>query len=343
MLTQPERRYDLKFLFEVYEASPSSVISRKALATLQQIDIVEISDGYFFNDVDTIRELQNFCLMVAKNSDQAKSIYDMLVWPIKARRNSFDQLNRSELFMTSTFGVNTALENHFKLNSKRDISFDLTVNSSAIHLASALNATYFPFYAEDGYTDKPYAEVMGRLLNFYKLFSPANIRSLLKSNELLASGVQPIAPIEIMEFNKYVSITELEEVLNKHSVFPESKRLIDTLAGLPEDERKKKIDFYNSVVQKKVNRRKSENLIDIGKNLGADIFGIVTQYALLGTTLAGLKIARKYAKNLSLMRAITRKIEEAIYRNPDAANVHYLTKINRVAKLKPRSFWGKLF
>lgn len=77
--------------------------------------------------------------------------------------------------------------------------------------------------------------------------------------------------------------------------------------------------------------------------MGADIFGIVTQYALLGTTLAGLKIARKYAKNLSLMRAITRKIEEAIYRNPDAANVHYLTKINRVAKLKPRPFWGKLF
>lgn len=96
------------------------------------------------------------------------------------------------------------------------------------------------------------------------------------------------------------------------------------------------------MVQRKVNRRKSENLIDIGKNLGADIFGLITQFALLGTTLASLKIARKYAKNLSPMRAIRRKVEEAIYQNPDAANIHYLTKINRVAKLKPRSFWGKL-
>lgn len=189
---------------EVFEANSSAIVSKRALAALAQIDIVETSESYLFNDVATIRELQSFCSVVAPSAGQAKSIYDMLVWPIKARRTSLEQLHRSDLFLTANCGVNKALEAQFKLRSKRDVTFDLTVNSSAIHLASALNATYFPFYAEDGYTDKPYAEAMGRLLNFYKLFSTANIKSLAELDKDVQSGVQQVSPIEIMEFNEYV-------------------------------------------------------------------------------------------------------------------------------------------
>lgn len=344
LLTQPERRYDLKFLYEVFEANPTAVISKRALAALEQIDIVEISDSYFFNDVDTIRELQSLCSIVSPNSEKAKFLYEMLVWPIKARRTSFEQLHRAELFLTSSFGVNKAIEGQYKLKSKRDVTFDLTVNSSPIHLASALNATYFPFTAEDGYTDKPYAEAMGKLLNFYKLFSPANIRSLVGMDKNLHSGIQPILPIEIMEFNEYIPITELEDVLNKDAVFPESRRLIDTIAKLPVEDREAKIDYYNSVIRQKVNRRKkSENLIDIGKDLAADLIGAATQFALFGTSLSLLKIGRKYAKGGKLITSITKKIENAIHTNPDEANIHYLMKINRVAKLKKRPFWQKVF
>lgn len=337
VLTQPELRYDVHFINEIYAANPNSVITRRALATLQQIDIVELSDNYILNDLSIIKELKNFCVIAHDITKiNPKLMYEMLVWPIKARRNSFESLNNSGLFSMSSFGVNTAVEKRISEAVNKDLSFEFTVNSPSIHLANSLNATYFPFKAKDGYSDSFYANIMGELLNFYKSATTKNIKSFIENKKKINSGILPISPIEVIEINDYLPITELEDVLSKDFVYPRSKRLMEYLSGLSDDERKQKINLYNQEVSKKINKKGSSgDVIDLGTNVVMDAAGAITGFAIIGSTFSLLKLGgKKLTKSIPLIKNIAAKIEEAMYTDIDKANIHYLTKINRVARVR---------
>ena len=336
-LTQPEFRYDIGFINEIYGANPNAVISRRALATLQQIDIVEMSDNYLLNDFEALSELNKFCQIFSEATKMnPKFVYDFLVWPIRARRNSFEQLNSAGLFSMPSFGVNTAVEKRISEAVKQDLSFEFTVNSASIHLANSLNATYFPFKAKDGYTDAFYANVMGEMLNFYKSANSKNIKSFIESKQKINSGILPISPIDVIEINDYIPITELEEVLSKNVVYPNSKRLIESLSELTDEERKSKIAEYNLEVSKKINKNnKSENAIDLGQNILLDAAGAVTGFAVIGSAFSLLKLGgKKLTQSIPLIKTIAAKIEDAMHPDKDKANIHYLTKINRVARVK---------
>ncbi|HCR52858.1 MAG TPA: hypothetical protein PLM56_05685 [Cyclobacteriaceae bacterium] len=345
LLTQPEYRYDLKFLCEIYEVDPNALITRRALSTLQQIDLVEVSDNYLFNDINIIRELHNFCEIIGSSlKTNPKAIYDLLVWPISARRQSFEHLEGSGILTMGAFGVNKAIEKQMQVKGKRDVTFDFMVNAHSIHLAHALNAIYFPFTAEDGYNNSSYTEVMGNLLNFYKNATPGNIKQFIEHKRTDPTGTKSIQIIDAIEVNNYMPILELEEILDKDTIFPNSKRLMESLASLSGEERKSKIDYYNQMVNKKINRkRKSKNRIDLSINGAMDILGHVTEFTALGTTLSVLKIGGAMTKSLPLIKHLTARVEQAIYGDGDKANIHYLTKINRAAKLKPRTWWGRNF
>ena len=101
-----------------------------------------MSDNYILNDINILKELKNFCSItkdVTKINPEV--LYDMLVWPIRARRESFERLNDSGLFGMSSFGVNTAIEKRISNVVDKDLSFEFTMNSPSIHLANSLNAT----------------------------------------------------------------------------------------------------------------------------------------------------------------------------------------------------------
>lgn len=336
-LTQPEFRYDIKFLQEIYEANPNAVISRRALATLQQIDIVEMSDNYLLNDIAALSELKKSCQILGELTKMnPKFIYDLLVWPIRARRNSFEQLNSAGLFSMPTFGVNTAVERRISEAVKQDLSFEFTVNASSIHLANSLNATYFPFIAKDGYTDTFYANIMGEMLNFYKNANSKNIKSFIESKQKINSGILPINPIDLIEINDYIPITELENILSKDVIYPNSKRLIEYLSELTEEDRKAKITEYNFEVTKKINKNhKSAYAIDLSQNILLDTVGTITGFALIGSAFSLLNFGgKKLTQSVPLIKRIAEKIESAMVKDTDKTNIHYLTKINRVARVK---------
>lgn len=336
-LTQPEFRYDIHFINEIYKINPNAVITRRALATLQQIDIVEMSDQYLLNDIQTIKELKKFCEIIGENTKLSpKSTYDFFTWPIRARRDSFEKLNNAGLFSMPAFGVNTAIEKSISDAVKKDLSFEFTTNSSSIHLSNSLNATYFPFKTQDGYSDAYYANVMGEVLNFYKSANSKTIKSYINNRQKINSGILPISPIDIVEINDYIPITELEEVLSKDVIFPNSKRLIESLSELSDEERKVKITHYNAEVNKKLNNKsKSENVIDLGKNVLMDAAGALTGFAAIGSAFSLARIGgKKLTASVPLIKNIVNKIEEAINSDTDKANIHYLTKINRVARVK---------
>lgn len=336
ILTQPEFRYDVGFVDDIYSHSPDSVITRRALSCLQQIDIVEISNNYLLNDINVIGELKDFCLTISEHTEiDSKFLYDILIWPIKARRNSFEYLNTSGLLGLSSYGVNKAIDKKASDTFKKDLEFEFTVNSPAIHLANSLNSIYFPFKAEDGYSDVYYVSAMGELLNFYKSASTTHFQAFIKNKQKLNSGIPPISPIDIIELNDYIPITELEEVLSADTV-TKSKKLMEHLAELDEDERSKKILHYNQQIEKLISKKKKNaGVIDLGSNILTDTAGALSGFAPLGTAISLLKLSGKgIRKSLPLVKNIAHKIEDALNRDTDKANIHFLTRINRVARLK---------
>ena len=336
-LTQPDFRYDSSFLSEVYEVCENAVISRRAVSALQQIDIVEISDNYLLNDINVINQLKPLCQALAEATNTNPShIHDSLVWPIKARRQSFERLNNAGLIGIASFGVNTAIEQQISNVLKRDLTFDFTVNAPAIHLSNSLNATYFPFITEEGYSDSYYATIMGDMLNFYKSANSKQFKSFSENKIRMNSGILPINPIDIIEVNSYIPITEFENILSKDVVFPNSKRLIESLSDLSEEDRQEKIKYYNDEVTKINNRRsKNKSVMDLGENVILDTAGALTGIGLIGSLLSITKMGKqKLLKQFPSLNRITDKVSEALNDNVDKDNIHYLTKINRVAKVK---------
>lgn len=337
IMTQPEFRYDLDFFIEIYKANPNAVITRRALAALQQIDIVEISDNYILNDINVIRELKQFCEIASNVTKiQAKFMYETLVWPIRARRQSFQGLHYSGLIGVPSFGVNHAIEKSISTVANRDLSFEFMISSSSVHLANALNATYFPYNNPDGFTDFHFANIMGEYLNFYRNATPTKIKDFLENRQVLNRGIMPISPIDVIELNEYIPVTELEKTLSKDVIFPQSKHLMEHLANLTPEERKIKIEHYNSEVQKKINKSgKHSQVIDLGYNVLMDGVGAYTGFSALGSAFTLLKMGgNKIKQSIPGMKNLDNKINEALHNDVDKLNIHYLTKINRVARVK---------
>ncbi len=333
MLTQPEFRYDMNFITDAFNANPNSVITRRAISALHQIDLVEMSNNYLLNEASILQELKPFCQILADIMKvDMKFYYDFILWPMKARRKSFEYLLLNGGFSLAAYGVNNVIEPWISKILGKDLSFEFTVNSSSIHLANALNATYFPFHTDEGYSDQYYANAMGDLLNFYKNANKNNIASFVEDRENIKSCVIPINPIDIIEGNDDITIAELEKEFSKNSIFPGSKNLIETLAPLSIEDRQTKINYYNNEVVKVINSKKIvPDAIDLGTNIIIDSIGVATGLSFLGSAYSMLKIS---GKGIDKAAKISEKMQNAFKEDPDKANIHYLSKINRVAKLK---------
>jgi len=259
-----------------------------------------------------------------------------MTWPIQARRRSFEQLNFGGSFGFSAFGVNNAIEKNYSRILQRDLSFEFSISAPSIHIANALNATYFPIVQKGGFSDYYYADVMGEMLNLYRQFTQSSVKAYIENKKRIASGILPLSPIEVIELNDFISIKELEEVLSYNSIFPQSKRLLQTLSELDEAGRKERIAFYNREVKKSFKEVVGNGVIDLAENIVLDGIGMYSGLSILGSLYSLLKTGGK--KIVSAMNPVLEKIESTLNsKGLDESNIHFLTKINRVAKLKDRS------
>lgn len=338
VLTQPEFRYDIRFISDIYEANVEAVITRRALAALLQTDLVEIADNYLLNNPAILPELHNFCTLAAeKLGVDAIYLYDSLIWPIKARRLSFEALNSGGIFSTSTFGVNNFIQAHIKRSTGRDLAFEFSMAAANIHFANALNATYFPHHSEhEGLNDQAYASIMGESLNFYKNSTIARFKSLVDNNFEVESGIVPINPIDVITVDSFLTIDELERELSKEVIYPGGRMLMETLAALSPEGRKVKIDQYNQQLQqKRAKRGPSATQIDLGVNAAIDGIGLATGYPFLGTGYSLIKNGVARAGKLAGVKNILSTVDEALHgHSVDRNNIDFLTKISRVAKLR---------
>ncbi|MBP2831795.1 hypothetical protein J8281_06300 [Aquimarina sp. U1-2] len=337
VLVQEVSCYDRKFLDEVYAINRNGLVTQRAVGSLQQCDIVETADNYIFGDGISAKELKFISDIVAKQGKMdASFVFKSLAWPILAKRKSFDVLQSGGILSASVYGVNKIISNPPNGNLSESAEYLVNRFSYAAHLSNAFNATYFPVRGEDGFTDAVYTESMGTLLNFYKSATMASFKNYVTGEQLLLKGSSFINPIELFKMNDYISILELEEVLSKESIYPNSKRLIETLANLSQEEQTEKMQFYNQEVKKFLNAQiKANVIVDLTAQAFTTALGMSSGLPT-GLAMFILKLlSKKPLRRLSPVRGLMEKIDLAMNSNEaDIENIHFLSKINRVAKFK---------
>lgn len=337
LLTQPEFRYrDNGFFSAIYQVNKSAIVTRRALAALQQMDIIEMADNYALKGLEYHPDLIKLCGLIAQqHGSDASDLHKLLTWPMRALRGSFESLHFGGLLGASNFGVNEISEKLARQRLDRDLSFEFTITAPNIHLSHALNATYYPENRPDSFSDQYYAHVMGGYLNMFKNASFQNLALLDKDQGLEPAHRIRLDPLEVIEIDNYVPILEFEQVLAEAGAYPKGKALMETLAGLNSEQRSKKISQYNQAVEKKLKKGKYKaGAIDLGTNILMDGAGAISDFAGLGTAVSVAKLAGKGI--LETMPEIGQAIESTIesLRDSDASNIHFLTKVNRVARVK---------
>ncbi|MCW8914662.1 MAG: hypothetical protein OQK24_02280 [Magnetovibrio sp.] len=325
---QPEGRMDYGFFNEVYETNNNALISRLAVSALCATDLVEINRNYIFNDPmmpDVLLPALEALSETFGISHQ--SLVNFIYWPKAALRTSFETLSRTGPMGIAQYGVNSQVANIFANLDKEVIEFELTVNSSQIHIAHALNATYFPFFTKSGeYTDHPYAHVMGSLLNFYQSGSMPNLslRNIQSENSTMNL-------INTFEIDKYIPIPEFEADTSSSNVRVNVSALFTELNKLGDGERNEKIALYNDQVNEIVKSYgRSETWLDL--NLSG--VGVLVPYldaVLKLTYMGGKKLQNKSPKIQALSEVIEAKL---LSEDKDERYISILSKINRVARLK---------
>lgn len=330
---QPESRLDYGFINEAFQENPSAVVSRRALAALCAIDLVEMNKSYAFSDPELDKYIyplvQEVSQLTGKDVD---TISNFLLWPKQALRRSLDSLNQAGPMGISRYGVNNPIISSLTLGNKEDIEFEFIVNSDQIHLSHALDATYFPFFVDgEKYSDHPYAFIMGEMLNFFKNSSCQNISKLVDIDNIKPVPNPSLGLISAFDINDYIPIIEFEEEISSSVVRNGMNSLFSELNLLDSEERSQRISEYNIEVGKALrNKSVSKHALD----LGDDTLGLFVPFWATGKKLVkgGTKMAMdKFPAIQNVSEFIEDKTNKESSEN---RNISILSRINRVAKLK---------
>ncbi|NOJ25727.1 hypothetical protein [Vibrio coralliilyticus] len=333
--TQPESRLDYGFLNEVYQTCPNSVVSRRALAALNAIDLVSINQSYIMNHASSELNLNRFIKEISALTriDQAL-LSKLMLWPKFALRHSFSSLHQAGPKGIASYGVNNPISAIFKQMGSDKIGFEFTVSSDQIHLAHALDSTYFPFFTKDSkYTDHPFVATMGSMLNFYKSATIDSLPDLISSADTQPwkSNNRTIDLISTFDINSYIPVTEFEREISSSIIRSGMNSLFAELYDLNREERSERILHYNSEVSRALS---SKDVSRHALDLGEDAMGLMVPFFATGSKLikAG---TQKAIDKFPAVKEFSEFIEDKTQKNNQSErNVSILSKINRVARLK---------
>lgn len=330
---QPEYRLDFGFLNEAFQTNPTSVISRRALSALCAIDLVDINNSYVFCDPELHRYIYPLVKEVAQLLQQDEDLVSkFLLWPKQALRSSLYMLNESGPMGISNYGVNKPLIQILPDRDKDKIEFEFIVNSDQIHLAHALDATYFPFFIDGKkYSDHPYAMMMGNLLNFFKKMNILNFNIANQANRFQFLNNPSINLISIFDINDYIPVSEFEDEISSSVIRKGMNSLFSELSALDYKERNERISSYNAEVTKALGKKHvTKNALDLGE----DAIGLIAPFLATGKKL--IKSGTKKAMDkYPTIKIISEYIEDkSMSSDKINRNVSVLSQINRVARLK---------
>jgi len=338
VLPQPYFRYDFDFLIELYNINPNCVLSRRALSALIICDLVEINRNYFINTLDIgncIYEISQIIKNIDSNYEKI-DFYNTLMWPKKALRSVLDIFLFGSTYRTATFGVNNLIVNMFSEERKKEAGFEFMVNADKVHISSALNSHYFPYFADDKYSNRTVTSLMGNILDLFKNSTTDGVQNYINNRHtLLSKGI--FSPINLIEVDEYISISELSALSKKYSSPENFNSIISYLLSLPHEEMQKKIEEYNQLVKKDINKRKNiSTAIDFSITAALDALSLIPYVCFISTGIKALNFAIDKAgiKNNKKIESIIGAFSKISQKHDENKTISFLSKINSVARLK---------
>jgi len=260
------------------------------------------------------------------------TVGNFLLWPKQALRASLDALNEAGPMGIARYGINVPIIESLPTKNKDKLEFEFVVNSNQIHLAHALDATYFPFFIEGKkYSDHPYALIMGEYLNFFKSTSHENFGQLLNINELKSNKNPSINLISTFDINDFIPISDFENDISSRVLRSGVNSLFSELSLLDDNERNQRISTYNTEVEKVL---KNKNIYQHALDLSEDSAGTFIPFLSTGKKIIKAS-TRKAMDKFPAIQKLSEYIEDKTStKDMNKKNVSILSQINRVARLK---------
>ncbi|NFT91128.1 hypothetical protein FDF86_01690 [Clostridium botulinum] len=341
LLPNTESRYDDKLLMELYSHNPKSIISKRGINALMAMYFCDLEKKYLSNFGDSIDELLYIYKDLRISNDKSKNLLaEQLVWPIKAKIDSYELLNSYSPMRLSSIGVNKFFDLIDDGSSKyKNMKFELTSNSNSIHIATALQATYFPFTTrgKDGrtYSDGQVANILGNILNTYQYCNPQQQSKINIYQKYMDLNPQYI---NLLSTDNTVNISEFLYSSEKYNTPEKLKDIIIKLDNMSESERNKRVSEINNTI---VNLGKeSKNAL---KTTGHYLLSGAGLIPGIGTGISIMSIIMDVVNNTNKAQMIKKKKEiDNIKKSIDnkkcdrefVDDVYYLDRISRIAKLK---------
>lgn len=325
---QPYDRVDSNFLNETFKLNPYSVFSRRALSALIIADLVNINKQTLFSN-----ELIHFLRKDALDSlnlsfISSQRIYDVLTWPKRALRQSLNTFLTHSPKFVSNIGINSCLELSQDHPRSLDFNFEFTMHAPFVHIASALNAYYFPSW-DKNYNPKPQASLMYNMLNLFKC------SSLKDFNHYVSKFSKQQHPsIELLEVNEYPSINEIEAYSKQFCTPKNFNTLFSYLDALSESERTEKISNYNkSLSEFQIKTHKDNRALSLGFSFLSNLiplplFGFFVDLLKNG----GMAIFESNKNLQEMFYGMKNTINPEKPMDPQA--IKFLSQINPVARLE---------
>lgn len=348
VLTNAENRYDIDMLNTAYKENPMGVIGRRGVNILLAAYLSQMKERYlrFYPGIqDESKQLYQYGI---KNNDTvAVTLAKHLAWPILAKADSFRYLNSYGVFLLSNYGVNKLIEEELELSNelekKDNLSLEFRMNSYSIHLAMALNATYFPFQQKEAdswrwYTDYHVADIMEKYLTFFWYGHKQN--SLINKSRIQQASEQ----IRFFQSDDEISVLRIAENADKYNTPKYFGDLLEKMARLPLEKRNKIIREYNNLLVEASEVQKKTSVLELFMT-GLDF---VPKGPMLSTliSLSNMikkriddcdKVLRKHEKQDFIKRVnkvVENKNSERTYTAVELDDIYLLDRIHRVARLK---------
>lgn len=329
LLPNTEYRYDEKIIDRLYEINNNAIVSKRGINALMAIFYCELERKYLSFWQGNEQILEALCKECIKSSDnRMKILYEWLMWPIKAKHDSYELLTSYSPMKLPAIGANKlfeGIEQKYMENSK-DIEFELVVNSNAIHIATALQATYFPFVnngEKGGYSDMTVSNILGNVINAYQYSFDEQQHSIKAYSEMLDKERKSIY---LLKSDNSLSLKNVLDYADKYSTTTTLKTLLQDLSKLDIVQQNQKISEYNNLIA------------EIGKEK-------ITSHNILNYILSGVGFIPGIGTTASIISVILQLLEDfGIKRNivkkkfktgtaVTADEVYLLDKLSRVAKI----------
>ncbi len=341
LLPNTESRYDDEILNELYKHNNNSVISKRGINALIAMYLCEMEKNFissFGNSVEILFQIYNDLKL---SKDNNKNMFaEWLVWPLKAKLASYELLNSYSTLKIPTLGANKLFDyiNAEDENSKK-ISFELTVNASNIHIATALKATYFPFNQRNKdssiYSDQGVASILGNVLNLYNYSTKDEQQQLNRYSELMIRDVNAIRMIDV---DNTVKISKFLDKSAKYNTPKTLKHILCDLEKMKDIERKTRISDFNNVIaelgeEKQSLNEKALHYILSGSGILPGIGTITTIFSLVKDLIGEINKIQE-VKRKNLIKKVANIETGGKSDNNFVEEVYILDKLSRIAKLR---------